>query len=291
MSRLSFSRTIVKRALDEGISLISEDLQSDQRFQSSHTITSLDLHSIICVPLIDQDGKRLGVIQVDRFCKGFGFRVDDLHLLTALSMQVAIVLDNVALHAEKLREERLMQELALAHEIQQGYLPEELEGFPDADFEIYGCVYPARQVAGDFYDFVKIPSGRLAIFIGDVSGKGMPAALFMMAVHTLCRHLARDTETPAKLLGKLNVELADDNPTCIFVTLAHGVYDPATGEVLLASAGHPAPDPALGRWDHGGGLDQAGPTARLLVRRPRVPRGTHHSGAGRHAVFLHRRHP
>jgi sigma-B regulation protein RsbU (phosphoserine phosphatase) len=199
------------------------------------------LHSIICVPLINLDGKRLGVIQVDRFGQGFGFRVDDLHLLTAISMQVTVVLENVTLHAEKLREERLMQELALAHEIQQGYLPEELEGFPDADFEIFGRVFPARQVAGDFFDFIKAPSGRVAFFIGDVSGKGMPAALYMIAVRTLCRHLVKEVDRPGQMLAKLNVELADDNPTCMFVTLAHGIYDPATGHVLLASAGHPAP--------------------------------------------------
>ncbi len=237
----SFSRTIVKRALDEGIGLISEDVQTDTKYQPSQSITSLDLHSIVCVPLIAQDGRRLGVIQVDRFCKGFGFRVDDLHMLTALGMQVSVVLENVALHAEKLREERLMQELALAHDIQAGYLPETVEGFPDADLEIHGRVFPARQVAGDFYDFVKTPAGRLAFFIGDVSGKGMPAALFMIAVRTLCRHVVREVDRPAQLLTKLNVELADDNPTCMFVTLAHGLYDPATGHVLLASAGHPAP--------------------------------------------------
>src|ERR1043165_4958332 len=147
LSSVPFSRTIVKRALNEGIGLISEDVQSDKRFESSHTITSLDMHSVICVPLINQDGKRLGVIQVDRFCKGFGFRVEDLHLLTAITMQVSIVLENVALHAEQMREQRLLQELAMAHDIQEGYLPDTLDGFPHADFEIYGCVFPARQVA------------------------------------------------------------------------------------------------------------------------------------------------
>ena len=240
-STLSFSRTIVKRALDEGIGLISEDLQSDANYNASHSITALDLHSIISVPLINLDGKRLGVIQVDRFCQGFGFRVDDLHLLTAIGMEVTVVLENVTLHAEKLREQRFMQELALAHEIQEGYLPDELEGYPDADFEIHGRVFPARQVAGDFYDFVKVPTGQLAFVIGDVSGKGMPAALYMIAVHTLCRHLVKEADRPAKLLAKLNVELADDNPTCMFVTLAHGIFEPVTGHVLLASAGHPAP--------------------------------------------------
>ncbi len=236
-----FSRTIVRRALDEGIGIISEDIQSDKRFQASHTIMSLDMHSVICVPMITQDKRRLGVIQVDRSCKGFGFKVDDLHLLTAVAMEVSIVLDNAALHVEKLREQRLLQELALAHDIQEGYLPDELEGFPNADFEIFGRVYPARQVAGDFYDFVKTPTGRLAFFIGDVSGKGMPAALYMIAVRTLCRHLAKETHRPAQLLAKLNIELVEDNPSCMFVTLAHGVYDPATGQVIFASAGHPLP--------------------------------------------------
>src|SRR4030095_7698945 len=116
----------------------------------------------------------------------------------------AIVLENVALHGEKLREERLLQELAMARDIQEGYLPEELEGLPDADFAIFGRVFPARQVAGDFFDFVKTPSGRLAFFIGDVSGKGMPASLYMIAVRTLCRHLIKEVDRPGQLLAKLN---------------------------------------------------------------------------------------
>jgi serine phosphatase RsbU (regulator of sigma subunit) len=241
MAKVPFSKTIVRRALDEGVGLISEDVQSDKHYQTSHSITSLDLHSIICVPLINMEGKRHGVLQVDRFCKGFGFRVEDLHLLTALGMEVTVVLENVALHAERMREQRLLQELALAQDIQQGYLPDELVGFPNADFEIVGQVFSARQVAGDFYDFVKTPAGKLAFFLGDVSGKGMPAALYMIAVRTLCRHLIKDNDRPAPLLAKLNAELAADNPNCMFVTLVHGIYDPPTGRVVLASAGHHAP--------------------------------------------------
>jgi serine phosphatase RsbU (regulator of sigma subunit)/pSer/pThr/pTyr-binding forkhead associated (FHA) protein len=240
-SARAFSNTIIRRALDEGIGLISEDVQSDEAYQSSQSIASLDLHSTVCVPLITLEGRRLGVIQVDRFGKGFGFRTDDLQLLTAIGMETTVVLENVTLHAEVLREQRLKQELALAQDIQQNYLPEELEGFPDATFEVYGRVYPARQVAGDFYDFVRTASGLLAFFIGDVSGKGMPAALFMVAVRTLCRHMTREVDHPAQLLDKLNVELADDNPNCMFVTLAHGIFDPQTGQVLMASAGHPPP--------------------------------------------------
>src|SRR5262249_52416978 len=142
-STYPYSRTIVKKALDDGVGILSEDARADQRFLSSQTLTNLDLHSLLCVPLLGQEGQRLGVIQVDRFRRGLPFRVEDLHLLTAISLQVAVVLELAALHTEKLREERLRQELAFAREIQQGFLPSELEGLPGGDFEILGRVFPA----------------------------------------------------------------------------------------------------------------------------------------------------
>jgi len=236
-----FSRTIVRKALEEGVGILSEDARADQRFDASATLTALNLRSLICVPLIGQEGKRLGAIQVDRFHKGAPFRSEDLQLLTTISLQVRVALENAALHAERLQEQRLRQELAFAREIQQGFLPTELEGFPKPTFEICGRVYPARQVAGDLYDFLRAPDGRLAFFIGDVSGKGVPAALFMVAVRVLCRHLAGESAIPSETLTKLNATLAADNPAGMFVTLIHGFYDPSSGEVVLASAGHPPP--------------------------------------------------
>jgi serine phosphatase RsbU (regulator of sigma subunit) len=240
-SAYPYSRTIVRKALDEGVGLLSEDAHADQRFSASATLTNLDLHSLLCVPLIGQDGQRLGIIQVDRFRRGTPFRVEDLQLLSTICLQVAVVLENAALHAERLREEVLLRDLALAREIQQGFLPTEVEGFPEADFEVFGKVYPARQVAGDLYDFLRVPGGKLAFYLGDVSGKGMPAALFMVAVRTLARHLAGTTASPAATLSQLNAALASDNPAGMFVTLIHGLYEPATGQVALASGGHPPP--------------------------------------------------
>src|SRR5437868_1748468 len=109
-----------------------------------------------------------------------------------------------------------------------------------ADVEIFGRVFPARQVAGDLYDYFPV-DGRLAFLIGDVSGKGMPAALFMVAVRTLCRHLVKEGGTLAQTLIRLNTALADENPSCMFVTLVHGIYDAVTGKVRFISAGHPGP--------------------------------------------------
>jgi len=238
---IPYSRTIVRTALEEGVGLLSEDVQTDQRFSGSDTLTSLDIHSVLCVPLITLEGRRLGVIQIDRFRKGVGYRIEDLQMLTAISLQVAVVLENVELHGQILREERLHQELAMAREIQQGFLPGQIDGLPMEDVELFGRVFPARQVAGDFYDFFTVGTRRLAFFIGDVSGKGMPAALYMVAVRTLCRHLVKEGGALADTLIRLNKALADDNPSCMFVTLIHGMYDSRTGTVQFISAGHPPP--------------------------------------------------
>jgi serine phosphatase RsbU (regulator of sigma subunit) len=236
-----YSRTIVKKALEEGIGILSDDIRGDSRFQASATIASLEIRSLLCVPLIGPDKKRLGVLQLDRTRMGRAFQIDDLQLLTTIGLHVAVVLDNAALHQEALREQRLKQELALAREIQQGYLPTDFADFSKAGIEVYGCVHPARQVSGDLYDLMQGSDGRLAFFVGDVSGKGMPAALFMVAVHALGRHLAASGEAPSATLARLNGALAADNPSSMFVTLAHGLCDRETGEVVVTSAGHPLP--------------------------------------------------
>jgi serine phosphatase RsbU (regulator of sigma subunit) len=236
-----FSRTLVRRALDEGAGLLSEDVPADPKQVLSATMASLNLRSFLCVPLLGPDGRRLGVLQLDCLRPGQMFHADDLEVLTAIGLQVAVVLENAALHAERLREERLRQELRMARDIQQSFLPADFDGFPGNDPELFAKVNPAREVTGDLYDFLRLPDGRLAFFVGDVSGKGMPAALFMIAVRTLSRHLAPAADGPAELLRRLHKALAADNPTNLFVTLVHGVYDARDGSVVLASGGHPPP--------------------------------------------------
>lgn len=234
----AYSRTIVKQALEQGVGILSEDVQGDQRFQTSATLTSLDLHSLLCVPLITQDGKRLGILQVDRFRGGSPFRKEDLELLTTIALQVVTVLENASLHQEVLREQRLLQELELAREIQQGFLPGDFDDFNTDGIEIFAAVHPARMVSGDLYDVLRLPDGRISFFVGDVSGKGMPAALFMIAVRTLCRHVALRGGSPSKTLEQINESLITDNPHGMFVTLCHGLYAPDNGEMVLASGGH-----------------------------------------------------
>lgn len=236
-----YSRTIVRRALEEGVGLLSMDVNSDPNLELSATLVSLHLRSFLCVPLLGWQNRRLGVIQLDCLRPDHAFSANDLELLTTLAIQVSTVLENAALHADRLREERLLQEVRLARDIQQSFLPADFELFPHGDPELFARVHPAREVSGDLYDFFRLPDGRLAFFLGDVSGKGMPAALFMIAVRTLIRHLAPLANSPADLLHRLNRSLADNNPTAMFVTLLHGIYDSGDGSVLLACGGHPLP--------------------------------------------------
>lgn len=247
-----FSKTIVLRALEEGVGLLSEDVGSDGSFKPSHTMLSLNLRSFLCVPLIGREQRRLGVIQLDCSRPGtgggtggpltlHGFRKDDLEMLTAVAMQVAVVLENAALHAEQLRQARLHQDLLLAREIQQAFLPTDFDSLAKQGLDVFARMQPAREVSGDLYDFFQLPDGRLAFFLGDVSGKGTPAALFMIAVRTLIRHLAPSASGPADLLNRLNKALVADNPTNLYVTLVHGLYDQHDSSVMLSLGGHPAP--------------------------------------------------
>jgi sigma-B regulation protein RsbU (phosphoserine phosphatase) len=126
---------------------------------------------------------------------------------------------------------------------------------------LYAHVQPAREVSGDFYDFFTLHDGRLVFFVGDVAGKGLPAAMFVSAVCTLARHLATAGGSPADTLSRLNDALAARNSSSLFVTLAQGIYDPRTGAVVLASGGHPRP---LLRRADGRIQEVSGPAGRAL---------------------------
>jgi serine phosphatase RsbU (regulator of sigma subunit) len=236
-----FSRTVVNKSLNEGVGILSEDTRADDRFGQSRSLQDSDVGSLLCVPLIGKEDRGLGVIQLDRAQSSEAFQGEDLRLLTTLGLQVAVVLENVALQADRLREEVLRKELALAREVQQGFLPASLDPQTFPGCELYAHVQPARVVSGDFYDFFRLDDCRLTFFLGDVSGKGLPAALFMVAVRTLARHLASAGGNPADTLARLNDALAAHSSSSMFVTLAQGIYDPRTGAAVLASAGHPRP--------------------------------------------------
>ncbi len=139
-------------------------------------------------------------------------------------------------------KQRVESELKAAAEIQTSMLPRVFPPFPDrTDVDVYARMIPAREVGGDLYDFVFVDDKHLFFVIGDVSGKGMPAALFMATAKTLMRGLARSGLSPARILQMTNNYLADENDSCMFITVFCGILDCFTGEVVCCNAGHNPP--------------------------------------------------
>jgi serine phosphatase RsbU (regulator of sigma subunit)/pSer/pThr/pTyr-binding forkhead associated (FHA) protein len=256
-----YSRTVARRILEEGIGIVAEDAAHDTRFSITQTLNRLGIRSFLCAPLKSSSGRVLGILQVDRFGLGSPFTTEDLNLLTAIAMQAALLLEVSSLHGRLIEQERLKRDLVLARQIQEGFLPEGQPKLAAGPVELFARVYPASMVSGDFYDYFPLDDQRLAFAVADVSGKGIPAAVFLTAVRTLCRHLAQSATSPAHMLQQLNDSLAGDNPTAMFVTMLFGVYDVSTGQVHLASGGHP---PAL--WRHADGTVTVAPggPGRLL---------------------------
>lgn len=139
-------------------------------------------------------------------------------------------------------KQRIESELAIAAEIQRSMLPAVFPPFPDRDeFDIYAVMRPAKEVGGDFYDFFLLDDNHLCVVIGDVSGKGVPAALFMAVTKYLVEAAVGTGDSPDGVLERVNHHLAQDNESCMFVTIFLGILDLKTGEFLYANAGHNPP--------------------------------------------------
>ena len=139
-------------------------------------------------------------------------------------------------------KEQIASELRVAREIQMGMLPHDFAGIEDAYGVKFGAVLePAREVGGDLYGVCAAAKDRLVVFLGDVSGKGIPASMFMVRAISLARLLARDIAEPERILARLNDELASDNPSGMFVTFLCAVFDPGSGLLVIANAGHCRP--------------------------------------------------
>ena len=133
----------------------------------------------------------------------------------------------------------LRKELSIAHSMQLTILPTSFPCTPE--FEVHGKVIPAKEVGGDFYDIYRLEDGRIGLVIADVSGKGIPAALFMMVCRTLLKGIAIGMGSPGGALTEANALLHAENQASMFVTVFYGVFDPGNGDFTYANAGHEPP--------------------------------------------------
>lgn len=154
--------------------------------------------------------------------------------------------------ADSREKERIGAELHVATQIQASMLPCTFPAFPEyEEFDVFASMNPAKEVGGDFYDFFLVDKDHLALVMADVSGKGVPAALFMMITKTLLKNAAQAGLSPSQVLEKVNNQLLENNEAEMFVTVWMGVYEISTGKLIAANAGHeyPAVKRAGGRFE------------------------------------------
>jgi sigma-B regulation protein RsbU (phosphoserine phosphatase) len=230
------SLTIAQQVASVGVPVLTSNAQEDDRFSSRNSVIFLGLRSILCVPL-SLKGKSIGVVYVDnRLARGV-FTPLDLELLSAIASSAAIAIENARLYQVAVEKGRLERELQIARQVQVSLLPKEIPVRPGWEFS--ALWQPARQVAGDFYDFIQLGPGQLGLLIADVTDKGVPAALFMALAHTILRASLRKPFSAAADLKRANRLICAESTSDYFVTVFYAGLDLKSGQMTYVNAGHP----------------------------------------------------
>jgi sigma-B regulation protein RsbU (phosphoserine phosphatase) len=227
-------RGLVGQAAQTRQAILVPDVSKDPRYIEGNPETRSEL----TVPLIYKD-KVIGVLDLEHTRRGF-FTDDHRRTMTTLAAQVAIAIENARLYEEIARQERrLERDLALARELQMRLLPQAL---PQVEhLELAAKFTPARAIGGDLYDFIPYSLSRLGIVIGDVSGKGAPAAIYAALVSGILRSHAPIEPSPAEMLSAVNLSLAERRIEAQFVSLIYAVWDDQHRTLLVANSGLPRP--------------------------------------------------
>lgn len=227
-------RGIVGHAAESRQAILVPDVSKDSRYVEANPETRSEL----AVPLIYKD-KVIGVLDLEHTRRGF-FTDDHRRTMMTLAAQVAIAIENARLYEEIARQERrLERDLALARELQMRLLPQNLPKM--AQLELAAKFVPARAIGGDLYDFIPYSLSRLGIVIGDVSGKGAPAAIYAALVSGILRSHAPIEPGPAEMLRAVNLSLAERRIEAQFVSLIYAVWDDAHRTLLVSNSGLPRP--------------------------------------------------
>ncbi len=232
---MMMSRSLVNHVLGQKKAVLSQDAGADKNLPTSASIADLKIRSVMCVPMLTPDGQAVGIIQLDTSDRK-QFHQEDLDVLAAVAGQAAISIQNAMLHESLLERERIDRDLKLAEQVQKRFLPQSTPQIAGYDF--YAHYEPAYEVGGDYYDFVPLSGGRCAIALGDVSGKGVSAALMMAKFSGDTRYCMLTENSPAAAAGELNCLLFAAGIEEKFITLSLSALDPQRNTLTLASAGH-----------------------------------------------------
>lgn len=231
----------------ENITDASKELRFNPEFDRRHNYTT---RSILCAPILNGGGNLLGVMQTINKRNRAHFDEEDERVMSALASHVAVALERANLTEAFVERNRFEESLKVASEIQLGMLPKTALDVPaDSPFEIAALVRPARHVGGDFYDHRQNHDGKLFFCIGDVSGKGVPAALMMAVSRTLFRANSSIIPNTDDIMAAVNEVLCEETAPSMFVTAFCAILDVKTGELQFCNAGHNPPILIRGEGD------------------------------------------
>jgi len=233
------SMTIVQQAMNDQKGILSADAVKDSRFHMSDSLTELQIRSMMCAPLVGQSGDVLGVLQIDTKDLQQQFTQDDLDMLVSVVSQVGLAVENAYLHEELLSQREVERDLEVATQIQLSFLPSQTPKIPCYEFSDH--YESAHHVGGDYFDYISLPDGRIAIALGDVAGKGIPAALLMARISSLARFHLLTKPTAAEAVTGLNSEIASSGLGHRFITFLVAIVDPKLNEITITNAGHLPP--------------------------------------------------
>ena len=236
--RLPMGSGIAGWCAEHGKSVCLADVYADPRFNAEFDRqTGFRTRNMICAPLMVH-GRLIGVSQVINHLDG-EFGKPDEQLMEAIVQMVAIAIDNARTHERLVEQEVRQHDLDMAKSIQSSFLPESAPAVPD--YEVAFHVTSAYEVGGDFYDAVRLGDGRTAYLLGDISGKGVSAAMLMSSI---MRDIHAELTTggiAGEILGRFNTSLCRTARNGMFVSLILLILNPETGEIEMANAGHPSP--------------------------------------------------
>ena len=235
---LRISRTIIRHVMESKEAILSADAASDERFEMSQSIADFRIRSMMCAPLLNNEGKAFGALQIDTLDQRQRFTKEDLELLVSTASQAAIAIQNAQLHENALKHRELERDLKLAMEVQHNFLPDRRPELPG--YEFFDYYQPMDQIGGDYFDYILLPDGRVAIIVADVVGHGVAAALLMAKLSAETKFALYSEATPAAAITKLNERLCQSNMQR-FVTMIIVILDAAKHRAVVVNAGHMAP--------------------------------------------------
>jgi sigma-B regulation protein RsbU (phosphoserine phosphatase) len=232
------SRSVVDKTAESGQGILTSDAQLDARFNMRQSIMAKGLRAILCVPIKIKD-QQIGIIYVDNRLRAGIFTTDDLDLLNSIASSAAIAIENARLYQMAIENSRMETEMKLARNVQISLLPRQTPSLPGWEFGAHW--QPARQVGGDYYDFINQSGGKLGIVIADVTDKGMPAALFMASAKNILRASIQACDSIAEGITRANGLIEQESNGQMYISLVYACLDPASGTLNYVNAGHNPP--------------------------------------------------